>query len=119
MGNGLRLLRLFFKLPLKGNLRGAETWTIDLGSRWIPGTLQIDSQMFSPMFHPYLRIHEGVLNLTTNERRRLRVLARDISHTLEVEHSGNHDGNVTYMVATPTSEEKKYVRSQLKALLER
>jgi hypothetical protein len=91
----------------------------DLDGGWIAGTLRIDPQRLSLTAHLYITICKAMLNLPANECTRLGVLASDICHAVEFKYSGSQDGNVSYIVATPKSEEnKRYVRGQLKAWLQ-
>ncbi|KAK5193717.1 hypothetical protein LTR99_006054 [Exophiala xenobiotica] len=111
------LLRPFFRAPDSGEL-DASKWTFDAQNPWFPGTFRDDSQMLSPSSHPHLRLHECMVGIPKMNPGDTVWWHADMCHAVEVDHNGDHEASVTYIAATPRTEQNKsYIRGQLEDFL--
>ncbi|GJE98153.1 DUF1479-domain-containing protein [Phanerochaete sordida] len=119
------MLRPFFR-PTAQALRAADaadgkvaldfaSWEPALDSPEFSGSEPAKAQVFSPKFHPHLRLGEGSLVSVPRVYPGDQVFWHcDLVHAVETEHTGAHDSVVLYIPAVPfTVENAGYLRSQL------
>ncbi|KAI1615027.1 hypothetical protein EDD37DRAFT_398968 [Exophiala viscosa] len=113
------LLRPFFQAPSsEEDVMDASKWTFDPESPWFPGTFRMDSQLLSPSSHPHLRLRECMVSVPHMNPGDTVWWHADMCHAVEVEHEGDHDASVTYIAATPRTEQNmSYVKGQLEDFL--
>ncbi|KIW54106.1 hypothetical protein PV05_06490 [Exophiala xenobiotica] len=115
------LLRPFFRAPdsdSEEDVRDAGKWTFDPETPWFPGTFRADSQLLSPSSHPHLRLRECMVGIPKMNPGDTVWWHADMCHAVEVDHNGDHEASVTYIAATPRTEQNKsYIKGQLEDFL--
>ena len=115
------LLRPFFRAPdsdSEEDVMDAGKWTFDPETPWFPGTFRADSQLLSPSSHPHLRLRECMVGIPKMNPGDTVWWHADMCHAVEVDHNGDHEASVTYIAATPRTEQNKsYIKGQLEDFL--
>lgn len=115
------LLRPFFTPPSEESgkdIMDPETWSLNEGDAWFPGTFKVQSQRLSRTSHPHLRLEECLVYMPKVNAGDTVWWHCDVCHAVDTEHTGKENAAVAFIGSCPTTPTNKaYIKEQLAATL--
>jgi len=125
LSNAYIILRPFFRptVPLDStDVLDAKNWKFDISTADFPGIFPLDNGFIGPRptpeLHPHLRLEATMTSVPKVNPGDMVFWHCDVVHSVEQEHTGDHDSAVMYIPATPkTPQNSAYVIKQAQSFL--